>query len=80
MNNQPYSWFKLDGNSLLGTDGVNDHYSTSYPAVERQDERYYGTIIGLTKDVLHKGDIMYTAWGTDEGSSNIAIALIYRVP
>jgi hypothetical protein len=73
-----HSWFKLDGNELVGTDGVNNHNSNSIPAVERQDERYFGTISALTKDVLHKGDLAYTAWGTDEGSSNIAIVLIYK--
>lgn len=77
----PESWFHLDGAELAGTDGVNNHNSISTPAIDRQDERYYGSIIGLTKDVLHKGDIWYTAaGGTDDGSSNIAIALIYKAP
>jgi hypothetical protein len=72
------SYFKLDGNLLVGTDGINNHNSISLPGVERQDERYFGTISALTKDVLHKGDIQYTAWNSDEGSSNIAIVLIYK--
>lgn len=78
----PYnpSWFRLDGKELVGTDGVNNHNSSSSPTVDRQDERYYGTIIGLTKDVLHKGDIWHRVWSNDEGSSNIAIALIYKAP
>ena len=76
----PTSWFKLNGNYLLGTNGVNDHYSSSSPIDnDRQDERYYGTI-SLTKDILHKGDIQYTPYGLDNGSSNIAIALVYKAP
>jgi hypothetical protein len=77
----PLSWFHLDGKELAGTDGVNNHNSTSTPSQnDLQDERYYGTIIGLTKDELHKGDIWYETYGGDSGSTNIAIALIYKAP
>jgi len=78
--NGAHSWFKLDGIYLDGTDGVNSHPSYSNPTVDRQDERYFGTISSLTKDVLHKGDITYYPSSTDEGSSNIAIVLIYKQP
>ncbi|MCX9083994.1 MAG: hypothetical protein OIN87_04245 [Candidatus Methanoperedens sp.] len=73
------SYFVLDGNYLSGTNGVISHTSLS-DGGNLVDERYFGTISALTKDVLHKGDIGYTAWTTDEGSSNIAIVLIYKQP
>ena len=76
--NGDHSWFKLDGNELVGTSGVTIHNSNSVPSVPNQDERYFGTISALTKDVLHKGDIQYTPWNTDTGSSNIALVLIYK--
>lgn len=71
------SYFLFDGTQLIGTDGVNPHNSVSNGGL-LLDERYYGTIIGLTKDVLHKGDIWYADYNADDGSSNIAIALIYK--
>jgi hypothetical protein len=78
-----YSWrnaFIYDNNELSGTDGQGTHLSSSDGGSDRRTERYYGTIIGLTKDVLHKGDLYYEAYSTEEGSSNIAIALIYKAP
>lgn len=90
--NRQNSVFKLDGNELIGTNGSFDHNSSSDGGY-RRDERYYGTINGLTKDFLHKGDIWYYynyiyssdncgyfTGNPDEGSSNIAIALIYKAP
>jgi hypothetical protein len=82
------SLFKLDGNELIGTNGSFSHNSRSDGGLH-SDERYYGTINGLTKDILHKGDLWYYNYNTygncytvtgDEGSSNIAIALIYKAP
>ncbi|MCX9083996.1 MAG: hypothetical protein OIN87_04255 [Candidatus Methanoperedens sp.] len=84
------SLFKLDGNELIGTNGSFNHNSRS-DGGNGLDERYYGTINGLTKDVLHKGDLWYyqyynnpngCAYGPyiDAGSSNIAIAVIYKAP
>ncbi len=70
------SSFKLDGYELAGTDGVYNHSSSTDYVL---DERYFGTINALSKDVLHKGDLWYTKW-YDTGSSNIAIVLIYKAP
>jgi len=81
------AYFQLDNNQLIGTDGVNNHNSTS-DGGNLRDERYFGTISDLTYDVLHKGDILYYHCctdivgnrGPDEGSSSIAIVLIYKQP
>ena len=79
----PVSYFQLDANQLSGTDGVNDHNSVS-DGGNLRDERYFGTISALTKNELHKGDLGYNygTYGTDtdEGSSSIAIVLIYKQP
>lgn len=82
--NNPGSYFQLDGNQFSGTDGVNNHNSVS-DGNDLKDERYFGTISALTKDVLHKGDLGYDygtmgVYGSDAGSSNIAIVLIYKQP
>jgi hypothetical protein len=76
------SWFHFDNNELIGTDGSFNHNSSSSNIVgDQRDERYFGTINALTKDVLHKGDLSYTCYCYgDEGSSNIAIVLIYKQP
>lgn len=80
---KPNSVFKLDGYVLTGTDGSFDHNSSSEGGHSR-DERYFGTINGLTTGSLHEGYLSYYylwlhAW-SDEGSSNIAIALVYKQP
>jgi hypothetical protein len=73
------SQFRFDGNILPGTDGGFNHNSNS-DGGERREERYYGIINALTKDVLHKGDLYYYSWANDDGSSSIAVALIYKEP
>ncbi|MCZ7356685.1 MAG: hypothetical protein O8C66_02020 [Candidatus Methanoperedens sp.] len=80
---KPNSVFKLDGYVLNGTDGSFNHNSSSEGGHSR-DERYFGTINGLTTGLLHEGYLSYYylwlhAWG-DEGSSNMAIVLIYKRP
>ena len=77
------SLFKLDDNELVGTDGSFNHNSSSSKGGLTNDERYFGTINTLTKDVLHKGDLWYTydnRYIGEHGSSNIAIVLIYKQP
>jgi len=71
--------FQLDGSQLSGTDGVTSHNSIS-DGGNLRDERYFGTISAVTKDVLHKGDLVYNPISTDVGSSSIAIVLIYKQP
>jgi hypothetical protein len=73
------SYFLLDGIQLSGIDGVSNHNSVS-DGGNLRDEKYFGTINGLKKDFLYKGDLYYYPIGSDEGSSNIAIALIYKAP
>jgi hypothetical protein len=73
-------YFRFDGSPLSGTDGQWDHWSYSIASASQQTERYYGTINTMTKEVLHRGDLGFMAYGSDEGSSNIAIFLIYKEP
>lgn len=74
-------WFHLNNKELIGTDGTYNHNTSSANGYSGSiEEKYFGTIDALSKDELHKGDLRYNYYASDQGSSNIAIALIYKAP